>query len=129
VAVRPIRFFVPFPAGGSTDVAARVIGEYLSRALGQQIVVEDESDANGNIDLETAARGAADGYTVLVAPDAVSSNPQRIDARHSALPPLLATPWPLFSLGRPIFRPMVHAGADECGSFAPRPSNRIFQVN
>jgi tripartite-type tricarboxylate transporter receptor subunit TctC len=59
----------------STDVAARVIGEYLSRALGQQIVVENKSGANGNIGLETAARSAADGYTVLVAPDAGSSNP------------------------------------------------------
>ena len=40
---RPVRFIVPFPAGGSTDVATRVIGEYLSRALGQQIVVENKS--------------------------------------------------------------------------------------
>jgi len=72
---RPIRVIVPFPAGGSTDVAARAIGEYLSRALGQQIVVENKSGANGNIGIETAARSAADGYTVLVATDAVSSNP------------------------------------------------------
>ena len=37
---RPIHFIVPFPAGGSTDVAARVVGDYLSRTLGQQVVVE-----------------------------------------------------------------------------------------
>jgi len=72
---RPIRFIVPFPAGGSTDVGARVIGEYLSRALHQQIVVENKSGANGNIGIETAAKSPADGYTVLVTTDAVSSNP------------------------------------------------------
>jgi tripartite-type tricarboxylate transporter receptor subunit TctC len=72
---RPIRFIVPFPAGGSTDVGARVIGEHLSRALHQQVVVENKSGANGNIGIETAAKSPADGYTVLVTTDAVSSNP------------------------------------------------------
>jgi tripartite-type tricarboxylate transporter receptor subunit TctC len=72
---RPVRFIVPFPAGGSTDVGARLIGEYLSRSLGQQIVVENKSGANGNIGIETAAKSAADGYTILVTTDAVTSNP------------------------------------------------------
>ena len=72
---RPIRFIVPFPAGGSTDVGARLVGESLSRSLRQQIVVENKSGANGNIGIETAAKSPADGYTVLVATDAVSSNP------------------------------------------------------
>ncbi len=72
---RPVRVIVPFPAGGSTDVGARVIGEYLSRTLHQQIVVENKSGANGNIGIETAAKSPADGYTVLVVTDAVSSNP------------------------------------------------------
>jgi tripartite-type tricarboxylate transporter receptor subunit TctC len=72
---RPVRFIVPFPAGGSTDVAARVIGQYLSRTLHQQIVVENKSGANGNVGIEAAAKSATDGYTVLVATDALSSNP------------------------------------------------------
>jgi tripartite-type tricarboxylate transporter receptor subunit TctC len=72
---RPVRFIVPFPAGGSTDVAARVIGEYLSRSLHQQMVVENKSGANGNIGIEAAAKSPADGYTILVATDALSSNP------------------------------------------------------
>jgi tripartite-type tricarboxylate transporter receptor subunit TctC len=72
---RSIRFIVPFPAGGSTDVGARLVGEHLSRSLRQQIVVENKSGANGNIGMETAAKSAADGYTVLVTTDAVSSNP------------------------------------------------------
>jgi tripartite-type tricarboxylate transporter receptor subunit TctC len=72
---RPVRFIVPFPAGGSTDVGARLVGEYLSRSLRQQIVVENKSGANGNIGIETAAKSPPDGYTVLVTTDAVSSNP------------------------------------------------------
>jgi tripartite-type tricarboxylate transporter receptor subunit TctC len=72
---RPIHFIVPFPAGGSTDVAARVVGDYLSRALGQPVVVENKSGANGNIGIEYAAKSAPDGYTILIGTDAVSSNP------------------------------------------------------
>jgi tripartite-type tricarboxylate transporter receptor subunit TctC len=71
----PIHFIVPFPAGGSTDVAARVVGDYLSHTLGQQVVVENKSGANGNIGIEYVAKSAPDGYTVLIATDAVSSNP------------------------------------------------------
>ena len=72
---RPVHFIVPFPAAGSTDVAARIIGDFLSRRLGQQVVVENKSGAHGNIGIEYAARAAPDGYTVLIATDAVSSNP------------------------------------------------------
>jgi tripartite-type tricarboxylate transporter receptor subunit TctC len=72
---RPIHFIVPFPAGGSTDVAARVVGDYLSRTLGQPVVVENKSGANGNIGMEYVAKSAPDGYTVLIGTDAVSSNP------------------------------------------------------
>jgi len=72
---RPIRFIVPFPAGGSTDVGARVIGEFLSRSLRQQIVVENKTGANGNIGIEAAAKSPPDAYTILVSTDALSSNP------------------------------------------------------
>jgi tripartite-type tricarboxylate transporter receptor subunit TctC len=70
-----IRFIVPYPAGGSTDVGARVIAEHLSRALGQQIVVENKSGGSGNIGFEYGAKSAPDGYTVLIAPDQVASAP------------------------------------------------------
>lgn len=73
---RPIHFIVPFPAGGSTDLGARVVGEYLSRALGQQIVIENKSGASGNVGFEASAKSAADGYTVLIAPDQVTSGPK-----------------------------------------------------
>ena len=72
---RPVRFIVPFPAGGSTDVAARVVGEYLSRALGQQVFVENRTGANGNLGMEAAAKSAPDGYTILVSTDSVTGNP------------------------------------------------------
>jgi tripartite-type tricarboxylate transporter receptor subunit TctC len=72
---RPIHFIVPFPAGGSIDAAARLIAESLSRTLGQQVVIENKSGANGNVGIESVARSAPDGYTVLFGSDAVSSNP------------------------------------------------------
>jgi tripartite-type tricarboxylate transporter receptor subunit TctC len=72
---RAIHFIVPFPAGGSTDVAARIVAEHLSQVLGQQVVVENKSGANGNIGIEYVAKSTPDGYTVLIGTDAVSSNP------------------------------------------------------
>ena len=72
---RPIRFIVPYPPGGATDVAARVIGEYLSRALGQHIVVENKSGGGSLIGVESAAKSTPDGYTVLVTTDIVASAP------------------------------------------------------
>jgi tripartite-type tricarboxylate transporter receptor subunit TctC len=72
---RPIRFIVPYPAGGSTDVGARVVGEYVARALGQQVVVENKSGGSGNIGFEFAAKSLPDGYTVLIGPDQVTSAP------------------------------------------------------
>jgi len=72
---KPIRFIVPFPPGGATDVGARVVAEYLTRAFGQQVYVENKSGANGTIGVEAAAKSAPDGYTILVTVDSVASNP------------------------------------------------------
>jgi tripartite-type tricarboxylate transporter receptor subunit TctC len=72
---RAVRFIVPYPAGGSTDVGARVIADYLAREFGQQFIVENKSGASGNIGFEAAARSAPDGYTVLIAPDQLTSAP------------------------------------------------------
>jgi tripartite-type tricarboxylate transporter receptor subunit TctC len=73
---KPIRLVVPFPAGGSTDVGARLIAEHLSRALGQQVYVENRSGANGAIGIEDIAKSAPDGYSFVVTTDAVPSNPR-----------------------------------------------------
>ena len=72
---KPVRVVVPFAAGGSTDVAARLVAEYLSRAFGQQDYVENRTGANGVIGIEAVAKSDPDGYTLLVAPDAIASNP------------------------------------------------------
>ena len=72
---RPIRMLVPFPAGGSTDLAARSLGVKLSEALNTPIVVENRLGASGNIGIEAAARASADGYTLLMAPAAFATNP------------------------------------------------------
>jgi tripartite-type tricarboxylate transporter receptor subunit TctC len=72
---RPVRFIVPFPPGGSTDVAARfIVAESMSRSLGQQVYVENRSGANGIIGIEAAAKSMPDGHTVLISPDAVMTN-------------------------------------------------------
>src|ERR1044072_4409185 len=93
---RPIHFIVPFPAGGSTDVARPVVGEHLSRQLRQQVVVENKSGANGNVGMEFVAKAAPDGHTVLVGTDAVSSNPHVYKMTFDALKELV----PLVELSR-----------------------------
>ncbi|HLH92931.1 MAG TPA: tripartite tricarboxylate transporter substrate binding protein [Xanthobacteraceae bacterium] len=72
---RPIRMIVPFPAGGSTDVAARPIAAYLSRALNQQVFVENKSGASGTVGMEIGAKSAPDGYTILITSDQVATGP------------------------------------------------------
>lgn len=72
---KPIHVIVPFAAGGSTDVAARLVGQHLSKAFGQQVVIENRTGANGNVGTEAAAKAAPDGYTLLIAPDSVAANP------------------------------------------------------
>jgi tripartite-type tricarboxylate transporter receptor subunit TctC len=63
---RPVRWIVPYPAGGSTDILARIIGGYLSEHLGQQFVIENRPGGGNNIGTEAVVRAAPDGYTVLL---------------------------------------------------------------
>jgi tripartite-type tricarboxylate transporter receptor subunit TctC len=66
---RPIRFILPFPPGGGTDILGRLLAERLAANLGQPVVIENRGGAGGNVGAEAAARSAPDGYTiVLVAP-------------------------------------------------------------
>jgi tripartite-type tricarboxylate transporter receptor subunit TctC len=64
---RPVRFILPFPPGGGTDILGRLIAEKLSAALGQPVVIESRGGAGGNVGAEAAARSAPDGYTILLA--------------------------------------------------------------
>ncbi|MDQ1183894.1 tripartite-type tricarboxylate transporter receptor subunit TctC [Agrobacterium larrymoorei] len=63
---RTITLVVPFAAGGSTDVVARVIAQKMGDALGQQIVVENVAGAGGNLGADRVARAEPDGYTILM---------------------------------------------------------------
>jgi tripartite-type tricarboxylate transporter receptor subunit TctC len=63
---RPITMIVPFAAGGTSDVIARVVAEQMSAALGQPIVIENVAGAGGSIALARAARAAPDGYTIAI---------------------------------------------------------------
>jgi tripartite-type tricarboxylate transporter receptor subunit TctC len=66
---RAIKILVPFPPGGAPDVAARLLGQYLSESYGQPVVIQNRSGANGNIAGEAAAKAPPDGYTLLLAAD------------------------------------------------------------
>jgi tripartite-type tricarboxylate transporter receptor subunit TctC len=68
---KTVRFIVPFPPGGSTDVAARTVADKLTRALGAQVLVENRAGGGGAIGTVEAARAAPDGHTLLFAADPV----------------------------------------------------------
>jgi tripartite-type tricarboxylate transporter receptor subunit TctC len=73
---RPIRFVIPYPPGGASDVTARTLGAKLSESLGQPVVIENRPGANGIIALENVAKSPPDGYTLLMAnlgPNAINA--------------------------------------------------------
>jgi tripartite-type tricarboxylate transporter receptor subunit TctC len=63
---RPISMIVPFAAGGPTDIIARIVGEHMSKTLGQQIVVENVAGAGGTTGITRAAQSKNDGYTIMM---------------------------------------------------------------
>ncbi|MDP3709789.1 MAG: tripartite tricarboxylate transporter substrate binding protein [Polaromonas sp.] len=72
---KPVRIVVPFAAGGSTDVVARMIGQKLSALWGQPVVIENRAGAGGNLGADVVAKSPADGYTLLMASGSITINP------------------------------------------------------
>jgi tripartite-type tricarboxylate transporter receptor subunit TctC len=78
---KPVRFIVPFPPGGATDISARLLGEQLSRIWGQQVIIENRGGAGGGVGAAEAARAAPDGYTLFFPSGSVVTANQHIYAR------------------------------------------------
>jgi tripartite-type tricarboxylate transporter receptor subunit TctC len=72
---KPIRFILPFPPGGGTDILGRLIAERLSASLGQPVVIDNRGGAGGNLGAAEAARAAPDGYTILLAATTLAISP------------------------------------------------------
>ena len=76
---RPIRFIVPYPPAGGTDVVARILADPLTSMLGQPIVIENRGGAAGNLGTDLAAKAAPDGYTILFTLSSHTINPKLYD--------------------------------------------------
>src|ERR1700674_2080663 len=78
---KPVRFIVPFPPGGATDISARLLGEKLTQIWGQTVVIENRGGAGGGVGAAEAARAAPDGYTLFFPSGSVMTANQHIYAR------------------------------------------------
>ncbi len=89
---RPLRLIVPYTPGGSADVLGRAIGQHLSQAWGQPVIIDNKPGADGLIGAEAVAKAPADGYTLLYGPNALYSilpamhRKAAVDARRDLLP-------------------------------------------
>src|SRR3982750_2852521 len=71
---RPVKIIVPVPPGGALDINARLTAQWLSDHMGQPFVIENRPGAGTNIGVEAVARAPADGYTLLLIPQSVTTN-------------------------------------------------------
>ncbi len=105
---KSLTFVVPFPAGGSNDIAARVVGDGVRQRLGQTVVVDNKPGANGALGVESVLRAPKDHHTFLVASDSVS-----------LLPLFRATTWDLTKSFTPVavlsYQPIVVVTAASSG--------------
>src|SRR5262249_35142740 len=111
---RPVRFIVPLAAGGGLDFVARVVGERISRELGQQVVVENRTGAGGTIGIDTAIKSLPDGYSVLITNHNNSSAPHVMRLNVDFLKALL----PICMLGRQPQGLAVHPSIGAVNSVA-----------
>lgn len=104
---RPIRFIVPFPAGGGVDTVTRVYAAALTKLIGQEIIIDNRPGASGAIGAQTVAKSAPDGYTFLMASpaevmvNAIAGQPMSYDPRKDLVPVALAGETPLAIVAHP----------------------------
>lgn len=72
---KPIRFVLPFPPGGGTDILGRVLAQKLSDAVGQPVIPENRPGAGGNVGTEYASRQPPDGYTIVICAPSIAISP------------------------------------------------------
>lgn len=72
---KPVRFVLPFPPGGGTDILGRLLGQKLSEQIGQPVVPENRPGAGGNVGMEYASRQPADGYTIVICSPSLAISP------------------------------------------------------
>ncbi len=105
---KPIKLIVPFPAGSATDTVARILGQSVSTAIGQTVVVENKAGADGSIAGAETAKAAPDGYTLLLA----TNSPMAVAPAMRKVPPYdpVADFTPITDVGRYTFFLFANAG-------------------
>ena len=83
---KPVRFIVPFPPGGATDITARIVGQKLSEMWGQTVVIENRGGAGGNVGAAEAAKAVPDGYTLFFPSGSVMTANEHIYANMNVRP-------------------------------------------
>ena len=106
---RPIRIVVPFPAGSATDVVARILGQSVSAAIGQAVLIDNKAGADGAIAGSEVMNAAPDGYTLLMA----TNSPMSVVPAMRKIPPYdpVTDFSPVTDIGRYTFFLYANAGA------------------
>ncbi len=123
---KPIRLIVSYPAGGSVDVAARIIQEPLSKALGQSVVIENKGGAGGTIGTAQVAKAQPDGYTLLLTLSSHTINPAiyaklPFDTEKDLDPVSMVASAPQVLVAHPSFKPSTIAELIEFAKKADKP--------
>jgi tripartite-type tricarboxylate transporter receptor subunit TctC len=123
---RPIRIIVPFPAGGTTDLLARLFAQRMTETMGQSVVVENRGGGGGSIGADVVARAAPDGYTLLMhnitfptttAAMTLAGRPPH-DIERDFAPLSLGANVPLVILANPTVPVLI------CGALSPGPRRK-----
>lgn len=123
---KPIRLIVSYPAGGSVDVAARILQEPMSKGLGQSVVIENKGGAGGTIGTAQVAKAAPDGYTLLLTLSSHTINPAiyeklPFDTEKDLAPVSMVASAPQVLVANPSFKPSTIAELIDYAKASPNP--------